>query len=68
MTYLGGDDYSLVDINYMPTVYVLTKCMDLFEGRPNLSKWWNDVSGRDAWKKVIKPLDEVYASAVPDWR
>jgi glutathione S-transferase len=67
MSYLGGDEYSLVDINYMPTMYVINKCVDVFGGRPNLQKWWSNVSSRDAWKKVIKPLDDAYGSVVPDW-
>lgn len=68
MAYLGGDEYSLVDINYMPTIHIITKCVDVFGGRANLLRWWNNVSNRDAWKKVVEPLDDAYASAVPDWR
>jgi len=67
MPYLGGDEYSLVDINYMPTIHVINQCMNVFEGRPNLQKWWSSVSAREAWKRVVKPMDDAYASFVPEW-
>ena len=65
--YMGGDEYSLVDISYMPSMHVVSKCVDVFAGRPNLQRWWADVTGREAWKKVVLPLNDAYSQAVPGW-
>ncbi|KIX06280.1 uncharacterized protein Z518_04255 [Rhinocladiella mackenziei CBS 650.93] len=67
MPYMGGDEYSLVDISYMPSMYIVTRCVDVFGGRPNLQRWWETVSAREAWKKVVKPLDEGYSQVVSGW-
>ncbi|EXJ57695.1 uncharacterized protein A1O5_12485 [Cladophialophora psammophila CBS 110553] len=67
MPYMGGDEYSLVDIFYMPCVFTVTRCLDPFEGRPNLKRWWETVSAREAWKKTVKPLDDGYSQAIPGW-
>ncbi|KIW24218.1 uncharacterized protein PV07_09946 [Cladophialophora immunda] len=65
--YMGGTEYSLVDIFYMPCMFTVSKCLDVFEGRPNLRRWWETVSAREAWKEVVKPLDDGYSQVVPGW-
>lgn len=67
MPYMGGDEYGLVDIFYMPSIHIVTRCLDVFGGRPSLQKWWEAVTAREAWKKVVKPLDEAYGQVVPGW-
>ncbi|OAG43580.1 hypothetical protein AYO21_02166 [Fonsecaea monophora] len=68
LPYMGGTEYSLVDILYMPCMFTASRCLELFEGRPNLKRWWDTVSGREAWKRAVKPLDEGYGQVVPGWK
>ncbi|KIX95845.1 uncharacterized protein Z520_08553 [Fonsecaea multimorphosa CBS 102226] len=65
--YMGDTEYSLVDIFYMPCIFTASRCLDVFEGRSNLKKWWVTVSSREAWKKAVKPLDEGYSQVIPGW-
>jgi glutathione S-transferase len=52
--YMGGKDFSLIDIFYMPTVRLLYSAGQghLFEERQNIKAWWETVSNRDTWKQV----------------
>ncbi|OAP59131.1 hypothetical protein AYL99_06429 [Fonsecaea erecta] len=65
--YMGGGEYSLVDIFYMPCMFTVSRCLDIFDGRPHLKKWWETVSAREAWKKTVKPLDDGYTQMIPAW-
>ncbi|CAN9343244.1 unnamed protein product [Alternaria alternata] len=53
--YMGGDVFSLVDIFYMPLVGKLFEVQegDLFATRHNVQAWWERVSARDSWKKLV---------------
>ncbi|KAI8682095.1 hypothetical protein NCS55_00463900 [Fusarium keratoplasticum] len=55
-SYLGGPDFTVVDIFYMPAVNALHEAGEgqAFERRKNLGAWWNKVSSRESWKKVNK--------------
>jgi glutathione S-transferase len=68
MPYMGGGEFSLVDIVYMPGVYVAAKYVNVFVGRENLKRWWERVSVREGWKKAIEPVDETWARIVPGWK
>ncbi|OCL04160.1 glutathione S-transferase III [Glonium stellatum] len=61
--YMAGGAYTLADINFMPTFHVLfsTGDGDMITSRPNLARWWADVSGRETWKKTVAPMDRMYA-------
>ncbi|EED22406.1 glutathion S-transferase II, GST-II, putative [Talaromyces stipitatus ATCC 10500] len=53
--YMGGDEFSLVDIYYLPYTQ---KLFDAGYGhfitdRPNVKAWWERVSGRESWQKVL---------------
>ncbi|KAH8589546.1 putative glutathione-S-transferase theta, GST [Bisporella sp. PMI_857] len=52
--YMAGDEFSLIDIFYMPAVNMLIQAGQghLFEERPNLKAWWGKVSDRSSWKKI----------------
>ncbi|KAJ4491268.1 glutathione S-transferase III [Lentinula edodes] len=54
--YIGGDQYTLADIYHLPNGYTLqTQCGELVflsEKRPNVARWWTEITGRDAWKQV----------------
>jgi glutathione S-transferase len=51
---MGGDEFSLVDIFYLPYTQKLFEVGDgeLITSRPNVNAWWQRVSTRDSWKKV----------------
>jgi len=53
--YMGGDEFSLVDIFYLPYTQKLFQVGDgaLITSRPNVNAWWEKVSTRDSWKKVL---------------
>ncbi|ETI28233.1 hypothetical protein G647_00682 [Cladophialophora carrionii CBS 160.54] len=68
MPFMGGEEFSLVDIVYMPCICVGSKCVDVFSGRPNLAHWWERVSAREGWKKAVKPMDEAWERVVPGWK
>ncbi|KAJ9654370.1 hypothetical protein H2201_009013 [Coniosporium apollinis] len=59
--YMAGDAYTLADINWMPQVYILFFAGEgeLFSSRKNLARWWDEVSAREAWKKALKPYDDM---------
>ncbi|EED23155.1 glutathione-S-transferase theta, GST, putative [Talaromyces stipitatus ATCC 10500] len=52
--YLGGKEFSLIDIFYMPAVALLFRAGagSLIELRPNWKAWWQRVSTRPSWEKV----------------
>ncbi|KAJ3982104.1 glutathione S-transferase III [Lentinula detonsa] len=54
--YIGGNQYSLADIYHLPNGFALqTQCDEqvfLSEKRPNVARWWSEITGRDAWKQV----------------
>jgi glutathione S-transferase len=54
--YMGGENFSLIDIFYMPIVRVLYKGGngDLIETFPNVNAWWQKVSMRESWQKVTQ--------------
>ncbi|KAK1316099.1 hypothetical protein QJS10_CPA05g00471 [Acorus calamus] len=56
--YLGGDEYSLADLNHLPGLHILlgTPSKKLIESRPHVSKWCTDVLARPAWAKVVALL------------
>ncbi|MQL99338.1 hypothetical protein Taro_032062 [Colocasia esculenta] len=53
--YLAGDEFSLADLSHLPNAHYLmgTRCASLFNSRKKVKKWWDKISGRDAWKKVL---------------
>lgn len=55
--YLAGDKFSLADLVHIPaTRRLLENCNlgYLFEGRKHVKAWWDDISNRPAWKKIIQ--------------
>jgi glutathione S-transferase len=55
--YMGGDEFSLIDIFYMPYTSKLFEAGDgaLIETRPNVRAWWERVAARASWKNEIDP-------------
>ncbi|PIN18083.1 Glutathione S-transferase [Handroanthus impetiginosus] len=54
--YLGGDEFSLADLHHIPIVNNLmkTKVKSLFEQRPHVKAWCDEILARPAWKKVLE--------------
>jgi len=55
--YLAGDFFSLADISHLPfTDYIVNKLNKgyLIKDRKHVSDWWDDISSRPSWKKVIQ--------------
>ncbi|OIW02836.1 hypothetical protein TanjilG_29612 [Lupinus angustifolius] len=54
--YLAGDFFSLADMSHLPfTDYIVnTEKGYLIRDRKHVSAWWNDISNRPSWKKVVE--------------
>lgn len=53
--YLAGNAFSLAEISWLPYLQYLTqaKSEDLITNRQNVAAWWERISKRPAWQKVI---------------
>ena len=54
--YLAGDSFSLADLSHLPGIRYLMNEADLghlVTERKNVNAWWQDISSRPAWKKLI---------------
>ncbi|PKK75869.1 glutathione S-transferase [Rhizophagus irregularis] len=60
--YLTGE-FSLVDFLHIPSTYYAFKAGEgeLWNKRPNVSRWWKNISERESWKSIVTEykLDEV---------
>ncbi|KAK3404941.1 glutathione S-transferase F9 [Eucalyptus grandis] len=55
--YLAGDFFSLADLSHLPfTQYLMGKMRKeyLIRDRKHVSGWWDDISSRPSWKKVLE--------------
>lgn len=52
--YMGGNNFSLIDIFYMPHTEKLFEAGEgeLITSRPNVKAWWDRISSRSTWKTV----------------
>ncbi|KAG2142274.1 glutathione S-transferase [Suillus bovinus] len=54
--YLAGDSVTLADLSHLPygtAFYGLGGVFaEVFDSRPNLARWWKDISNRPAWLAV----------------
>ena len=53
--YVAGNEFTLADVYHLPYG---KKAFDLgygttFEKYPNVAAWWQRISERDSWKKVV---------------
>lgn len=53
--YLAGNQFSLADIGYMPYIeYTMgSPLRATFEKFPHVMSWWNRVSERPSWRKIV---------------
>ncbi|XP_047960631.1 glutathione S-transferase F9-like isoform X2 [Salvia hispanica] len=55
--YLASDTFSLADLSHIPiSNYLVTTLKKdyLIRDRKNVSRWWDDISSRPSWKKVLE--------------
>ncbi|CAK9872178.1 unnamed protein product [Sphagnum jensenii] len=55
--YLAGDLFSLADLAHIPVTNNLinvAKKGELFASRKHLNAWWEDISSRPSWQKVVQ--------------
>ncbi|KAI9573208.1 glutathione S-transferase [Boletus coccyginus] len=52
--YLAGDNVTLADLQHLPYGGLLFAAGhgDVIKKRPNVARWWLDISGRPAWQAV----------------
>ncbi|KAF4381591.1 hypothetical protein F8388_021219 [Cannabis sativa] len=58
--YLGGDAFSLADLSHLPGIRYLVNEVNmehLVSERKNVKAWWESISNRPAWKKLINIID-----------
>lgn len=54
--YLAGDFFSLADLSHLPYAFLLVNAAglsELFTSRPHVSAWWNNISTRPTFQKVL---------------
>ncbi|XVF81696.1 hypothetical protein PTKIN_Ptkin15bG0176100 [Pterospermum kingtungense] len=55
--YLAGDFFSLADLSHLPFTQYLVCQMGkeyMIRDRKHVSAWWDDISNRPSWKKVLE--------------
>ncbi|MQL99340.1 hypothetical protein Taro_032060 [Colocasia esculenta] len=56
--YLAGDKFTLADLSHLPNTHYLwnktTEGRRLFESRKNVKRWWELISKRPTWEKVVR--------------
>ncbi|URD96970.1 Glutathione S-transferase [Musa troglodytarum] len=53
--YLAGDEFTLADLTHIPaTRYIVENCglSHLLDDKKHVKAWWEDITGRPAWKKL----------------
>nr|QEE82349.1 anthocyanin-related glutathione S-transferase [Lilium hybrid cultivar] len=66
--YLAGDKYTLADITFIPaTQYLVEFCgmAHLIDERKHVKVWWDDITGRPAWKTVLSIAEVKGLSYLP---
>ncbi|KAM6490633.1 Glutathione S-transferase, C-terminal-like protein [Amanita muscaria] len=62
--YLAGDEITLADLFHLPygakLFHADVGAGDLIDSRPNVKRWWNDITSRESWQAV---KDGVKSSA-----
>lgn len=62
-TYLAGASFTLADLSHLPGIWFLindAKMGHLVTKRKNVSTWWEAISNRPAWKKLMKLAQSSY--------
>ncbi|KAK0236258.1 glutathione S-transferase [Armillaria nabsnona] len=58
--YLAGDDVTLADLFHIPWgVLLAVGGCDIMESKPNVSRWWKDITSRPSWAAVKDGVNSV---------
>ncbi|WOK98832.1 glutathione S-transferase PARB-like [Canna indica] len=62
--FLAGDEFSLADLSHLPNGHYLTVAGkgEIFASRKNVARWWEEISTRPSWKKVVEMQNTPPAS------
>ncbi|OWM80959.1 glutathione S-transferase-like [Punica granatum] len=56
--FLAGDEFTMADLSHLPnTQYLVTaggRADAMFGSRKNVGRWWEEISSRESWKKVVE--------------
>eukprot|EP01018_Ginkgo_biloba_P009277 Gb_07950 [translate_table: standard] len=58
--YLGGEEFSIADLSHLPnTEYIMkaTGKSELISSRKYVNNWWEDISARPSWKKIVEMME-----------
>lgn len=60
--YLAGDHFSIADLCHLPAILFLMTdggLGRLITEKKCVNSWWNDISGRPSWKKLMELIHKV---------
>ncbi|KAK0223577.1 glutathione S-transferase [Armillaria fumosa] len=58
--YLAGDDLTLADLFHIPWGVLLGVAgSDIMESKPNVARWWKDITSRPSWAAVKDGVNSV---------
>ncbi|KAK0485019.1 glutathione S-transferase [Armillaria novae-zelandiae] len=58
--YLAGDDLTLADLFHIPWGVLLAVAgSDIMESKPNVARWWKDITSRPSWAAVKDGVNSV---------
>jgi len=65
--YIAGDELTLADFFHLPygsllTSHSIVNLVDVSR-RPNVARWWQDISSRQSWKTVTVEVPDVWPAA-----
>ncbi|KAG0486085.1 hypothetical protein HPP92_008180 [Vanilla planifolia] len=65
--FLAGDKFTLADLAHLPNIHrlmtMVPECAAMFKERPNVMKWWEAISRRPKWTRVVELQKEAPAVA-----
>ncbi|KAH6913539.1 glutathione S-transferase [Coprinopsis sp. MPI-PUGE-AT-0042] len=51
--YLAGDELTLADLFHLPyAALLINDGSKVISDRPNVARWWNDISSRESWQAI----------------
>ncbi|XP_010453905.1 PREDICTED: glutathione S-transferase F12-like [Camelina sativa] len=55
--FLAGEEFTMADLTHMPAMGYLMSITDIIQmvkARENFNRWWEEISARPAWKKLME--------------
>lgn len=54
--FLAGEEFTMADLTHMPAMGHLmsTDVNQMVKARVNMNRWWEEITARPAWKKLMK--------------